>query len=48
MARDQVQLAAAGAVAVLHNVVALAGEVAARQLLADIAGGPVVQALTPA
>jgi len=47
-AGDQVKLAAPGAVVALDDTVALAGEVAARYLLAEVSGGPVVQVPTPA
>ncbi len=48
VARDQVELPAAGAVVALDDLVAFTGEVAARYLLAEISGGPVVRAPTPA
>ena len=47
-ASDQVEFAAAGTVVALDDLVALAGQVAARYLLPEPAGGPVVQAPTPA
>ena len=48
VARDQVELPAAGAVVALDDLVAFTGEVAARYLLAEISGVPVVRAPTPA
>ena len=48
VARDQVKLSPAGAVVALHDLVSLAREVAARQLLAEVAGEAVAQAPTPA
>ncbi len=46
--RDEVKLSPAGTVVALRDLVSLAREVAARQLLAEVAGGAVVQAPTPA
>jgi hypothetical protein len=48
VAVDQDELAAAGAVVALYDLVAFAGQIAARYLLAEISGGPVVQVPTPA
>ncbi len=48
VAEDQVEFTTAGAVVALHDLVPFADEVAAGDLLAEVAGGPVVQAPTPA
>ena len=45
---DDVHLPAAGAVVALDDLVSLAGQVAARDLLPEPARGPVIQPPTPA